>query len=534
MKINKDKALPLLRILLIEDNEHDKLAFSRAFKKANVPHDIKWFVHAEEALQTLSVNTSQFDIIVSDYMLPGMNGLELCKELVKKMVPVPIVLLTGTGSENIAVEALKAGAADYVVKDPEHGYLKLLPIVLADVIRKYDDSVKRKQAEDEREQALSKLRTTLDATADGILVVDMNGKTVLFNKRFTKMWKLQANILNSQDDSRVLTFVMDQLKNPDDFLTKVKELYADFEAKSFDTLEFNDGRIFERYSRPHLLNEEIVGRVWSFRDVTDLKLAEETLKKSENRYKLLTENAKDMIYRMSLPEGCYEFVSPASIDVFGYSPEEFYNSTVLIQKIIHPDWHNYFKEQWTLLLKGKILPVYEYQIIHKSGETKWINQRNTLILDENEKPLAIEGIVTDITERKQILERTEGLNSLNERLLVSGSLYYKAKLITEEIIKIFKADFARIWMIKSGDLCDSECQQAKITKGPHVCHYRERCLHLLASSGRYTHIDGGHRRVPLGSYKIGKIAAGDEPKFLTNDVVNDPLVSDHEWPPVSG
>ena len=59
----------------------------------------------------------------------------------------------------------------------------------------------------------------------------------------------------------------------------------------------------------------------------------------------------------------------------------------------------------------------------------------------------------------------------------------------------------------------------KRTDGPHVCRYRDRCLHLLASSGRYTHIDGqAHRRVPFGCYKIGRIASGEDHKFLTNDV----------------
>ena len=66
--------------------------------------------------------------------------------------------------------------------------------------------------------------------------------------------------------------------------------------------------------------------------------------------------------------------------------------------------------------------------------------------------------------------------------------------------------------------------------GPHVCRQRDRCLHLLASSGRYTHIDGpGHRRVPFGCYKIGRVASDEDPKFLSNDVQNDPNVHNHAW-----
>ena len=137
-------------------------------------------------------------------------------------------------------------------------------------------------------------------------------------------------------------------------------------------------------------------------DLTERIHAEDALKESEEKYRRITENAKDMIYRMSLPDGNYEYVSPASLDLFGYLPEEFYESPVLIQKIIHPAWIDYFKEQWVNLLDGNMSPFYEYQISHKSGETKWMNQRNVLICDDNGQPKAIEGIVTDVTQRKKI------------------------------------------------------------------------------------------------------------------------------------
>ena len=118
---------------------------------------------------------------------------------------------------------------------------------------------------------------------------------------------------------------------------------------------------------------------------------------------------------------------------------------------------------------------------------------------------------------------------MKEELLKSISLEEKLKLITDSVVKIFEADFARIWLVEKGDLCDNGCIHAIVTEGPHVCKDRSSCLHLVASSGRYTHIDGDHRRVPVGSYKIGRIAAGSDFKFITNDVRNDPRVHDHEW-----
>jgi signal transduction histidine kinase len=79
-------------------------------------------------------------------------------------------------------------------------------------------------------------------------------------------------------------------------------------------------------------------------------------------------------------------------------------------------------------------------------------------------------------------------------------------------------------------MCRKGCIHAETPAGPHACRDRDKCLHLLASSGRYTHIDGKvHGRVPLGSYKIGRLASGEEHGFLTNDVQNDPRIHSNRW-----
>lgn len=128
---------------------------------------------------------------------------------------------------------------------------------------------------------------------------------------------------------------------------------------------------------------------------------EAELRKSEERLRRITEAAPDMIYCMSLPEGRYEYVNPVAERIFGYTANDFIENPLLIKNAIHPDWHGYFADEWRKLLADEAPPIYEYPIVHKNGETRWLNQRNVVMRDEDGTPNAIWGIVTDITQARR-------------------------------------------------------------------------------------------------------------------------------------
>lgn len=126
------------------------------------------------------------------------------------------------------------------------------------------------------------LKATLESTADGIIVVDLKGHVLTFNHRFQEICDISDMLMESMDDNQIIAHFMEMVKGPDDFIEKVQKIYDSPEEEVNDLVEFKDGRIFERVSLPQRLGGKVVGRVWSFRDITEYKRSElelqETLK----------------------------------------------------------------------------------------------------------------------------------------------------------------------------------------------------------------------------------------------------------------
>src|SRR5690606_26656902 len=132
-----------------------------------------------------------------------------------------------------------------------------------------EDITRRKRAEQELEWSLSVLRATLDATADGILALGLDGRLTVFNRRFVELWQVpESVIVEPGREAELRSWMLDQLRDPAAFEAEAARVSEHPESNSFDVIEFKDGRVFERYSQPERIGDRVVGRVWSFRDAT--------------------------------------------------------------------------------------------------------------------------------------------------------------------------------------------------------------------------------------------------------------------------
>jgi signal transduction histidine kinase len=196
-----------LKMLLIEDNEFDRLSINRAFSRSGLPYSIEECERAEDAYDLLKKNTDIYNIVVIDYRLPGISGLDLLKDILGKKLPMPVVILTGSGSEQVAVDALKIGAYDYIVKDPYGGYLELLPFVLNDVVQKYNDRIARERAEEMIKQRDAELQVKneqlekLNALNSEMVAITSHDLRVPLNAivGYAEMLKTKLSSLNDRE-----------------------------------------------------------------------------------------------------------------------------------------------------------------------------------------------------------------------------------------------------------------------------------------------------------------------------------------------
>ena len=248
----------------------------------------------------------------------------------------------------------------------------------------------------------SRLCATIESTTDGLMVVDLNHKITAYNNRFLDIWHIDKAQADNGDDEAVLHKVMAQIEHPNEFMERVTFLYDNVGEEDFTTLKLKDGRIVERYSQPQQLGELIIGRVWSFRDVTERRLAEQALRESELRLRAIIDNLPSVVL-LKDREGRYLLVNSYFEEAVGISSDRVLGQTD--REIFPKEISQSIIEKDRDIIEGGGMVRFEWQLPHADGTFHHYLTTKVPLSDEQGQVYGLVVLSTDITQRKQVEEQ---------------------------------------------------------------------------------------------------------------------------------
>ncbi|MGK2857083.1 MAG: EAL domain-containing protein [Thermoanaerobaculia bacterium] len=263
------------------------------------------------------------------------------------------------------------------------------------------DIRERRKAEEKIRETTSLLRSTLDSTGDGILVIDNDGRIVSYNQRLVSAWQIPQRVLDQGRGEDLIRSILDTLKAPDAFLDAMMRASSLGDEQSFDVVELKDGRVFERVSIPRLLDGRAVGRVWSFREVTERRRAEAAIQASEKRYRQLFERNAAGVYRASV-DGTILDCNDAFARILKHESRERVAGRRFSELFLELEEREAIVET---LRDGGSLTGVELCLTRQDGSKVWILENVTMIRESDLD--VIEGTMVDISTLKFAEEQME-------------------------------------------------------------------------------------------------------------------------------
>ena len=256
--------------------------------------------------------------------------------------------------------------------------------------------------------SLSMMRATLESTTDAIVVTDLAGNLTGFNERYAEMLGLSRDIINSSDPQQLREMFSRQFRDPEQFLTRVREIYASSPPESFDVLEFADGRVFERYSKIQSIDKRTGGRVWSFRDITERARAEVV----SQRLAAIVDSSDDAIVGKDLNSIVTTWNSGAE-RLFGYSANEMIGTSIM--RLIPPDRQAEENEILTHIRNGRRVDHFETVRVRKDGQLIDVSVTISPIKDVTGNVIGASKVARDIGERKRAEEKLQAAKIAAEK-----------------------------------------------------------------------------------------------------------------------
>jgi PAS domain S-box-containing protein len=283
-----------------------------------------------------------------------------------------------------------------------------------------------RRASDALARSLSLQLATLEATGDGILAVDTNGNVVSYNRRYLEMWRVPEALIAREGgftSRELIDHVSDQIQNPGEFVERIKEISAHPERDYCDFVYFCDGRIFERHSRPQLASSGVIGRVMSFRDVTEQIRATERVAAEKDRLAVTLSAISDAVVATDR-EGCLLLMNPVAEQMCGVSEESVRG--MLIEKIFplaDPATREKLPNQLERLLSESALEVSRPALlINAMGKQLLVRQRAAPTHDSTGQITGAVFVFQDVSQEQKAEQEQLRASKLESIGLLAGGI----------------------------------------------------------------------------------------------------------------
>jgi len=391
-----DAASPRLRLLILEDTQLDAELLIRELTKAGFVLDAD-VVDSEEAFSG-KLNSQVYDLILSDYALPTWSGGEAFRLVKRSGKDIPFILVTGTLGEEAAVDVIKEGVTDYILKDR----LVRLPSAVRRALEEKTAREDRERGRRALHESQERVRLLLDSTAEAICGIDLHGNCTFCNPACLRL-------LGYDSLSEVLGRNMHALTHhtrADGAAYPVAECPIYLAQRAGRGIHFDsevmwrkDGSSFpvECWSYPMLRDGEPIGSVVTFLDISERKQFEDSLQ----RVAAVVESSQDAIISDTL-DGIILTWNSAAEQIYGYAAAEALGKSHYL--IVPPDRREEFQDILTKIGRGQKVERLETVRVTKSGKAVRVSLTVSAIKDARGRIVGVSAIARDITESKRLEE----------------------------------------------------------------------------------------------------------------------------------
>lgn len=394
---------PILRVLNIEDSDRDAALLQRYLSRAG--YDLIAERVDTPAAMTAALTARSWDVILCDYSMPNFDALRALALVKELELDLPFIIISGTVGEAVAVEAMRAGAHDYLMKD---NLVRLAPIIERE-LHEAENRRARRQAEESLKASEAELRALFAAITDVIFVLDAQGRYLRIAPTDpTYLYEPSARLMG-----KTLHEVFPEVE-ADYFLGHIRRALEEGRAHRVEySLQIDGTEVWFDGAVSPMTKDAVV---WVARDITERKCAEEEksqltaqIDRQRRRLNNIIANVPGVVWEAwGEPDRANQRIDFASNYVekmLGYSVEEWLSTPNFWLTIVHPEDRERAAQAAALIFTSGESKTLEFRWIAKDGQVVWVEANTVVITDEQGRPVGMRGVTTDISERKMLEEQ---------------------------------------------------------------------------------------------------------------------------------